>query len=731
MASTTPIPKPRILLVEDEPIVALSERRLLERNGYAVVVAHRGEEAIEAAAHDEIDLVLMDIGLGDGIDGTVVASRILASRPLPIVFLTGHAEREAVELASGVRHYGYLVKGCGEFVLLEAVETARALFASAAAAHLDADRYRSMIGLTGEIVVQHDLDGRWTFVNDRACEFWGASREELSTGSFHDYLHPDDIGTTDAVIDAMFREGAPIRGHVNRQRTPLGWRTVEWNSDFIRDAAGRPTGFQVTGRDITARTQAERSLRSHRDLLEQVMSTTPTGIICLHRDGGIVQINRRAGEILGVRPEEAEGLNYAAPPWRLEDDAGHPLAVDAMPFSIVRDTRRPLFGAEHMLRRPDGEVRRISVNSAPLTDAQGGFDGTVAVLEDITDRVRAERELAHREARFRGLFEQVPAGIIIADEQSRVVDANPQACEILGYTRDELVGMSAADVADPEEFDPDRIADELRRARENDGFVESDGTYIRKDGAAVDVVTRVRILRGTPGPELHLVTFNDVTERRRSEVRIVSLLEQTELLNREIHHRVKNDLNLVQSLASLQKDASDNPETRHALEEMINRLSVIGRVYDELRGAPDMTTVRLEDVLGPLVDGLRRSTLPAGIATTVSVDAPAVTQPLSVAIGIIANELVTNAAKHGLAEAAAGTIRVEVASGDGALVVTVIDSGRGFPPEFLREPRLGYGLTIVDALARQHAGTVRYSNEGGAAVRVGLPMDNSSRAHRG
>ncbi|MFW6380804.1 MAG: response regulator [Spirochaetota bacterium] len=119
----------KILLVEDEAIIALSEAQMLERHGYAVVIVHSGQAAVEAMdTQPEISLVLMDIDLGRGMDGTEAAESILERHDLPIVFLSSHTESEVVEKTEGITSYGYIVKNSGETVLLASIRMAFRLY---------------------------------------------------------------------------------------------------------------------------------------------------------------------------------------------------------------------------------------------------------------------------------------------------------------------------------------------------------------------------------------------------------------------------------------------------------------------------------------------------------------------------------------------------------------------------------------------------------------------------
>ncbi|OHD81521.1 MAG: hypothetical protein A3J97_13975 [Spirochaetes bacterium RIFOXYC1_FULL_54_7] len=118
-----------ILLVEDEALLAMSEKLILERYGYKVMVASSAEKAIEAAvSFQAIDLILMDINLGSGIDGTQAAVEILRRRDLPLAFLSSHSEREVVEKTDGITSYGYILKNSGETVLIASVKMAFRLF---------------------------------------------------------------------------------------------------------------------------------------------------------------------------------------------------------------------------------------------------------------------------------------------------------------------------------------------------------------------------------------------------------------------------------------------------------------------------------------------------------------------------------------------------------------------------------------------------------------------------
>jgi len=121
--------KKTILLVEDEVIIALLTSRQLAKYGYNIITAHSGKEAIELATKTEkLDLILMDINLGMGIDGTEAAKQILSLRNIPIIFLTSHSEKEYVDRVRNITRYGYVLKDSNVFVLQSSIEMAFDLF---------------------------------------------------------------------------------------------------------------------------------------------------------------------------------------------------------------------------------------------------------------------------------------------------------------------------------------------------------------------------------------------------------------------------------------------------------------------------------------------------------------------------------------------------------------------------------------------------------------------------
>jgi PAS domain S-box-containing protein len=184
-----------ILLVEDEAIIALNERLTLERSGYSVRTAASAEEAVRmASAQPEPDLILMDIDLGRGMDGTDAARAILQSRDVPIVFLSSHTEPEVVEKTEAITSYGYIPKSAGDAIMLGSIKMAFRLFEAKSAIAESETAYRSMFEANPHPMWVYDLETlRFLAVNDAAVHRYGYAEKEFLAMSIRDIRPEEDV----------------------------------------------------------------------------------------------------------------------------------------------------------------------------------------------------------------------------------------------------------------------------------------------------------------------------------------------------------------------------------------------------------------------------------------------------------------------------------------------------------------------------------------------------------
>lgn len=215
-----------ILLVEDEAVIAMAEKAMLERYGYEVILAYTGEKAVEIASDNRsVSLVLMDIDLGSGMDGSRAAEKILANRDVPVVFLSSHTEPEVVAKTEGITSYGYIVKDSGETVLVASIKMAFRLAEAKRRIDQSAIMLATTLDVSRNLVATLDLQTILQASSDRLSELAG-----LNAGAVY-LVDGDRIvlrATTPSLphdFPAIFRRACRVdHPHIERsitERTPI------------------------------------------------------------------------------------------------------------------------------------------------------------------------------------------------------------------------------------------------------------------------------------------------------------------------------------------------------------------------------------------------------------------------------------------------------------------------------------------------------------------------------
>ena len=237
---------------------------MLKKHGYEVVTVQNGEKAIETVHNDpEISLILMDIDLGSGIDGTEAAGRILEKHNLPIAFLSSHTEPEVVERTEGITSYGYIVKNSGETVILASIRIALRLYESER-------RFQRVLSHASELSVHgYRADGTTIFWNDASEIIYGFSADEARGRKLWDLIIPTEmISDVKNAVHRMVTTGKPNPAETLALKHKNGHRVlVRSNHSVIYDSSGKPQLFCL---DIPLTEGSEAS-----DLVAAILVSSP------------------------------------------------------------------------------------------------------------------------------------------------------------------------------------------------------------------------------------------------------------------------------------------------------------------------------------------------------------------------------------------------------------------------------------------------------------------------
>lgn len=610
-----------ILLVEDEALIAMAEGEMLRRAGYRVASAFTGEAALEFLKQDEsIDLVLMDIDLGRGMDGTETAMRILAERELPIVFLTSHAEKEVVEKVKGISRYGYVIKDSGEFVLQETVGTALALFKAHCDTSTAESRFRHILSdFEGAAVQGYRGDGTTLFWNHASERLYQYTSEEALGNKLWDLIIPDElVDEVKRAVARMLRTGKPIEPQELRLVRKDGGevRVLSSHSVFKPDW-GEPEFYCL---DVNM--EPINKVRSRLRMLNQVFSS------------------------LGTDPEENIRL-------------------------IVRETCRILDAACSLYNKLQDEGASLCTWAGQSLPP--GYDPV-----------------------------DTPDGHICYEATMKSQDSPVVLPELRGtpYERSDVnVGKYG-----------------LRSYLGYPVSVEGETT-----GALCIVDTRPRSFDET---DLHIIATLakgvELEERRKqSEEQVRKLLNEKGLLLKEAYHRIKNDMNIVKSMLSLQASRMESDQAGESLNNASRRVAVLSQVYDRLAGDEGVQKLPLNRLIEDLLEELRERFSGEPVRFVLSADEIEASGRYGILTGIIFNELVTNAVKSQPADLDELIVEIEFRRfGESRASLTVADNGAGFPPSVLDGTERGLGLELVQALAGQYDGELSLENSPGARAEV-------------
>jgi len=482
----------------------------------------------------------------------------------------------------------------------------------------------------------------------------------------------------------------------------LAHRSYEARAHSLGD--GR---FAVLFLEITERKRIERDLADSRAMLSDIIETVDQIVWSTRPDGYHDFFNSRWYEFTGAAPGTTDGDDWA--------DLFHP-DDRARTFERWRhslETGEP-YEIEYRALHRSGHYRWLLGRAHPVRNEAGEIIRWMGTCTDIDDAKRAEAELRESEEQFHAMADALPQLAWMADENGWIYWYNRRWYEYTGTTLAEMEGWGWRKVHHPEHVD--RVVERIRHAWATGEPWEDTFPLRGADGRYRWFLSRATPLRDAEGRiRCWFGTNTDVTEKQKLE-------EFQALLIREISHRVKNSLGLVSALLSLQaRTLAGAP--RAALEDGASRVQTIATVHDQLFRQADAREIDLEPFLASLAAAIAASA--PDRETIVEVQPATVSADVAVPIGLLVNELVTNAYKYAYREGEAGAVRITgERTGNGGYRLAVADSGVGLPSGFdLAHPGESLGMKVITSLAKQLGGELTVgSAEPGARFAIVFPL---------
>ena len=455
------------------------------------------------------------------------------------------------------------------------------------------------------------------------------------------------------------------------------------------------------------RMKMQESLLDRESRFRSYFEMTHVGTAISSVDKRWLELNDRICEILGYTADELKGLTWAA--------ITHPddLAENVALFDRVLAGEIDGYTLDKRFIRKNGEIVWTTLGVGCVRKKDGTVSHFVTVLNDITDRKLAEERLKLSEEKFQRSFMTSPIVLCIARLRDfQIVDVNDTFVRMSGRSREEVLGMTA-----PELFIWDNLDNRAEAVKmlltegkisgREYGFRTRDGRLLIGEYSAyiIDIAGENHIL----------VSIVDITDRKRAEERIQALLAEKDILLKEVHHRIKNNMSTIISLLDMQSHLPGSGEAAPALRDAVSRVQSMRVLYDKLYQSISLVDMSIRFYLPPLVEEIC-SLFPGCESTRVETRVDDFIVPVKVlsTLGIIVNELITNALKYAFPGGRKGTIRVSAAKAGRTATLAVEDDGIGLPDGFDINASTGFGLGLVVMLVRQIGGTISTGRGEGA-----------------
>jgi PAS domain S-box-containing protein len=569
-------------------------------------------------------------------------------------------------------------------------------------------QYRTIVEATYEGILISDKDGFVRFANNRIMNLLGYEEEELIKKKLSDiFLAGDPLMT---VLDK----------EISEQETSIvknDGTSVLTAVTLIKLSSG--TDYLVVIRDITTRKKTEEALQESQARLSGIVSSAMDAIITINRDQNIVLFNKSAEKLFGYTQEEILGKNISI---LLPMDIRDIHKQHVRNFGETGTTNRHMgaLGAVRGLRR-DGHEFPIEASISQVKSS--GEKLYTVILRDITERELARQQLLESENRFRNMADNAPVLIWLSDENNKFIYLNQRWLEFTGMSL-ERAGESGW----TENFHPDekeKIENEfLDLFSRKEAFI-NEFRLFRADGTYRWILNH-GVPRFTPRNQFNgfIGSCIDITERKLFEEQLNTSLREKEVLLKEVHHRVKNNLQIISSLLSLQSETINDDKMTELMVESQNRIKSMALIHEKLYQTQALARIDAQIYLTELIDNLINSYVPEKKSIDLNLDIENIEMDIDtgIDIGLIINELISNSLKYAFPRNYEGEKKLSVIfnknENTGKLNLIVKDTGVGLKPGFDLKKSESLGLQLVTTLVEQLEGTISFYNENGTTVEI-------------
>jgi len=568
-------------------------------------------------------------------------------------------------------------------------------------AELDLQVKDSAIASSINAIALSDLAGNLTFVNPSFIKMWGYddNKEVLGKPVFEFWEATETVAE---VVEALKTKGVWQGELIGKKKDGLVF-DAQLSANIVADRKGKPICMMASFTDITERKRMEQALYMDEERHRTILQTAMDGYMTVDFQGHMLEVNETYCRMSGYSKQELLVMS-------IPDLEATETAIDtASHMRNIAEKGEARFESRH--RRKDGSLYDVEI-SVQYRPTEGGR--YICFLQDITERKRAEESLRENEIIFSSFLEHSPVYVFFKDENIRALKLSKNFETMIGKPLVELLGKNM------NELFPSELAQAM---------IAVDRSILAK-GEVVKVIEEMngRTYETTKFPifkdnrPMMLAGFTvDITERKQAEEQVKASLKEKETLLKEIHHRVKNNMQVISSLLQLQSNFVKDKEDARLFQASQERIKSMSLVYNKLYQSKNLAEVSLKEYMTELVENLMRSyNTGTNVTTRMDIDAIVLGLDLVIPCGLIVNEIVTNSLKYAFRDGRTGLISISAhKSGADALEMKIADNGVGLPENVNVNSSQTLGMMLIYTLAQEQLdGTIEINRSNGTEYTI-------------
>jgi len=533
------------------------------------------------------------------------------------------------------------------------------------------------------------------FVNKIVLDYLGYSREQMLS------LDPLSIIAEEyrPVYIQRFREvfGSDKSfdrvevGIITREGSKL-WADLEVR--FLRDSSGQIYAGNVAAIDITDRKLAEINLERANRRLRAIIDSIPGLMHIVGRDYKIIEASQKMKDVFADGKEEVEGLNCFKVFKGLDDNC---------PECVVKEAIRT---AETQTRFSTGLENKVSnsyykIYATPIINEDKQVEEVVELFVDILDIKKSQDRLKESQQKLRSILEATPVAIEIIDLEGNVIDLNRASVELHGLDdRSQILGVNIFEQI-PDHQKKNEAVNNLNQVYQGTTLKNIRTSVFHRTKGTVEVESFVRALKDANDTVIgYVISSQDITERLEMQNAIEQNLQEKEVLLREVHHRVKNNLAIINSLINLQIENNTSQDPKQVLMDANSRIMALATIHTKIYESEQLESIFLDEYLNEIIDIVLENYLTYEYAIDLqrSIDHVRISIDDAVPYALIINEILTNSIKHAFPDKK-GRISINIQADQKGQVELIRVSDDGIGIEL--KSNKGFGNLLITQLAQQ------------------------------